>query len=236
MGHGSHSSLICANLGAEPISGEPRSTFRGRFEADLAMEACMPTVINGLPAHVLLIHVVVVLVPLGALFTALSAVWPAARHKLGFLSPLTCLIAFLFVPITIHAGRWLQQREHFTGALGQAIQKHANLGASFWVYALLLLIVSVAVWLIGRRYEFSLRPIPTAANGQPGNGGNDPGLGAGGMATATRTQPRTETRVLPIWASAVVAVVGVAVAGLVTWQLYRVGDAGAHAVWGNTLH
>jgi hypothetical protein len=193
----------------------------------------MPTVINGLPAHVLLIHVVVVLVPLGALFTALSAVWPAARRKLGFISPLTCLIAFLFVPITIHAGRWLQQREHFTGALGAAIQKHANLGATFWIYALLLLIVSAAVWLIGRRYDFSLRPNTAATNATATGGGT--GTGGGGTATATRTETRTQAEVLPIWASAVIAVVGVAVAILVTWQLYRVGDAGAHAVWGNTL-
>jgi hypothetical protein len=192
----------------------------------------MPTVINGLPAHVLLIHVVVVLVPLGALFTALSAVWPAARHKLGFISPLTCLIAFLFVPITIHAGHWLQQRQHFTGALGQAIQKHANLGASFWIYALLLLVVSAAVWLIGRRYEFSLRPNSPGARVDDVSGS---GGGVGTTATATRTQPRAETQVLPLWAAAAIAVVGVAVALLVTWQLYRVGDAGAHAVWGSTL-
>jgi hypothetical protein len=194
----------------------------------------MPTVINGLPAHVLLIHVVVVLVPLGALFTVLSAVWPAARHKLGFISPLTCLIAFLFVPITIHAGHWLQQREHFTGTLGEAIQKHANLGATFWSYALLLLVVSAAVWLLGRRYEFTLRPRPANTERQPVTPPSGT-VGGGGTATATRTQAAPQTQTLPMWASAAIAVVSVAVAGLVTWQLYRVGDSGAHAVWGNTL-
>ena len=64
----------------------------------------MPTVINGLPAHVLLIHVLIALVPLGALFTVLSAVWPAARARLGIFSPLTCLVAVVFVPITTNAG------------------------------------------------------------------------------------------------------------------------------------
>lgn len=189
----------------------------------------MPTVINGLPAHVLLIHVIIILIPLGALFTVLSAVWPAARHKLGFISPLTCLIAFVFVPITIHAGRWLQLHLAAGPAVEARIQKHANLGSSFWIYSLLLLLVSAAVWFIGRRYEITLRP--NAAQSQSTSEGTE--VGGGGTATATQTRTRSQTalQALPVWASALIAVVSVAVAIVVTWQLYRVGDAGAKAVW-----
>ena len=37
--------------------------------------------------------------------------------------------------------------------------------------------------------------------------------------------------VLPLWAMIVVAVVAVGVSAGATWDLYRIGDAGAHAVW-----
>jgi hypothetical protein len=181
--------------------------------------------INGIPAHVLLIHVVVVLIPLGALFTVLSAIWPAARHKLGFISPLTCLIALIFVPVTTSAGHWLQAQEHFTGALGARIQKHANLAHNFVLYALALFVVSAVVWWLGRRTEFSLRPAHGATEVGPATS-----TISGGTATAVRTRPQA-TRTLPQWASIAIAVVAIAVSAVVTWQLYRIGDAGAHAVW-----
>ena len=75
----------------------------------------MPTQINGLPAHVLLIHAIVILIPLGALFTVLSAVWPAAHRKLGFLAPLACLIGVVLVPVTTNAGEWLEEKIARTG-------------------------------------------------------------------------------------------------------------------------
>ena len=39
--------------------------------------------VNGLPAHVLLVHAIVVLLPLAALLLVLTAVWPAARSRLA---------------------------------------------------------------------------------------------------------------------------------------------------------
>lgn len=185
--------------------------------------------INGLPAHVLLIHVVVILVPLGGLFTVLSAVWPAARHKLGFISPLTCLVALVFVPITTSAGEWLRGRLHASGVLEQRIDKHANLASGFVFYALALFVVSAAVWWLGRRAEYSVLPARrrTEATAQPDGGG--------GVATATRVSARTEVKVLPQWQAVVVAVVAVVVAALVTWQLYRIGDAGAQVAWNGTV-
>jgi hypothetical protein len=176
--------------------------------------------IFGLPTHVLLIHVVVVLVPLAALFTGLSAVWPAARHKLGFISPLTSLIALIFVPITVSAGSWLKNQLHYSGALEARIQHHANLAGGFGWYALGLFVVSAAVWWVGRTYEFGvISHGARTANAEPD--------GAAG-AVATRTQ--TATRLPTLWAT-VLIVVSVAMSLLIVWQLYRIGDAGAHAVW-----
>lgn len=188
----------------------------------------MPTVVSGLPAHVLLIHVIIILIPLGALFTVLSAVWPAARQKLGFMSPLTCLIALVFVPVTTHAGEWLKTKLEQSGA-NPAIDKHAHLGRGFLPYALALFVVSAAVWWLGRKYAMSLRPVIASA-GKPIEASSG---GAG--KTATATQPRTETRIesatLPQWATILLAVVSVAVSAVAVWQLYRVGDSGAHASW-----
>ena len=63
-----------------------------------------PTRINGLPAHILLVHVVVVLVPAAALAVVLAAWWPAARRRLGVGMPALTFLALLFVPVTTHAG------------------------------------------------------------------------------------------------------------------------------------
>jgi hypothetical protein len=191
----------------------------------------VPTVIDGLPAHVLLIHVIVVLVPLGALFTALSALWPAARHKLGFISPLTCLIALAFVPITTNAGVWLKDHIHATGVLAEHIKTHEDLASGFVWYALGLFVVSAAVWWLGRNFEMSV--VPVSARGEVPERVN--GATSGGTATATRTQTRPQTRVLPQWASIVLAAAAVAMSAVIVWQLYRIGDAGSRSVWGGIV-
>jgi hypothetical protein len=184
--------------------------------------------INGLPAHVLLIHLVVILIPLGALFTVLSALWPAAHAKLGFITPLTCLIALVLVPITTSAGEWLKRQQNFSGELEQRIQHHADLAAGFVWYALGLFVVSAAVWWFGRVTGLRLRPVPAEPEYRTAPTG-------GGAATTTTVEPRAATaalsRTLPQWAAVTLAAVAVVVSALATFQLYRIGDAGAHAVW-----
>ena len=48
------------------------------------------TVVNGLPAHALLVHFIVVLAPLTALLVMLCALWGAARRHLVWSTPSTC--------------------------------------------------------------------------------------------------------------------------------------------------
>jgi hypothetical protein len=193
----------------------------------------VPTQINGLPAHVLLIHLVIAAVPLAALLVVLHAVWPAARRRLGILTPLVALAALVFVPITTHAGNWFKHylisSGRATGAWKDRIIKHANLGGTFLWFVIALFVVAVAVWLVGRRYDYGVLPDRRAQNGPR----SEPsGNGSGTTMTAVRTQPRSATRTaLPTWASALIAVVAVVVAVINVIQLYRVGDAGAQAVW-----
>lgn len=164
----------------------------------------MPVKFNGLPAHILLIHVVIVLVPLAAAMLVASAVWPAARAKLSFLTPAVAGVALIFVPITMNAGKWL--RDHLQNNIGNTdprIVRHTHLGYHLWPWALGLFVVSVAVWVLGRTYEMSWRP--------------DPAMSA--------------RRALPVWITALVAVAAIAVSVGAVIELYRIGEAGSRAVW-----
>jgi hypothetical protein len=117
----------------------------------------MLTQFNGLPAHVLLVHVVVVMTPLAALLAVLSALWPKARLRLGLLTPLIALVAVAFVPVTTHAGEWLQVHVDNT----ELVRKHVQLGDGLLVWAGLLFLLSAALWSIdfaaARRWS-----VPTA--------------------------------------------------------------------------
>lgn len=184
----------------------------------------MPTVVNGLPAHVLLVHVVVVLVPLGALGTALAASWPAAGRRLGVGVPVVCAVALAAVPVTINAGNWLRARFIvIRGGPTPSIERHANLGRSFWIYPLALFVVSVAVWWLGRRAD----AVGTGTTGTGTTGTAGTGT-AGARAGTSRagTVPAAAT-----WLRVGVAVLAVVVGAVTVWQLYRVGDTGAHATW-----
>src|SRR5205823_5424559 len=66
--------------------------------------------INGLPAHILLVHAIVVLLPLSALLLVVSAVWSKARRRLAGANALLAVFVLLLVPVTTNAGEWLERR------------------------------------------------------------------------------------------------------------------------------
>lgn len=103
------------------------------------------TEINGLPAHILLIHLVVIGIPLAALLTILSAVWPAARRRLGIVTPIVALGALIMVPITTNAGEWLQARV-YQGFTNPQIVRHAELGDELLPWAIGLFVLGVLAW------------------------------------------------------------------------------------------
>jgi hypothetical protein len=98
--------------------------------------------INGLPAHVLLVHAVVVVIPVAALLTVLSALWPAARRRLGIVTPIVALIALILVPVTTNAGSWLQSRVP-NAPLSAA---HAELGDTMLWFAIGLFVAALLAW------------------------------------------------------------------------------------------
>jgi hypothetical protein len=116
------------------------------------------SLVNGLPAHVLLVHFVVVLVPLTALALVVCAVWPKAARRLGPLLPLLAFVALVSVPLTTQAGEWLEG--HVDG--NALVRRHAELGDGLLPWAAGLFVLAAAVWWAGRRQS-----TPDAA--QPGS-------------------------------------------------------------------
>ena len=98
--------------------------------------------IAGLPLHILLNHVVVVLVPLTALAVVLHALWPVAARRLGIVTPIAGLIVLVAVPITINAGQALENAVTIT----PAVQQHADLGQTMLPWAIALFVVALALW------------------------------------------------------------------------------------------
>ncbi|APX04403.1 MULTISPECIES: DUF2231 domain-containing protein [Arthrobacter] len=99
--------------------------------------------VSGLPMHVLLVHATVVFVPLAALCTLLSLLWPAARRRLGIVTPLIALLALVLVPITTAAGSWLLDRVDST----PQINAHMQLGGTLLPWVVGVFLVALAEWL-----------------------------------------------------------------------------------------
>ena len=100
--------------------------------------------INGLPLHPLLVHVVVVIWPLAAICAVLGVVWPAARRKLGVITPILALIALVFVPLTTSAGESLEKKTP-PDAL---VERHAELGDQALIWAAPLFVFAFLWWAL----------------------------------------------------------------------------------------
>ena len=163
--------------------------------------------VNGLPAHVLLVHIVVVLVPLTSLLLVLVAVWPAARARWVGLTVALAVVTLAAVPLTTEAGEWLEHRLPHS----EIIETHAELGDTMlpWAVGLAVTALAVAVrsWLTGR-----------AQPDAPGS------VTAPGVRQTTGAVGGTAVTV-------VIAAIAVVVAAGSVVTVYRIGDSGATASW-----
>lgn len=98
--------------------------------------------VNGLPAHILLVHAIVVLLPLAALLLVLTAFWPAARARLAGPNAILSVLVVLLVPLTTSAGEWLEGRVPQSDLL----HKHTELGDGAIFYALPIAVLALVVW------------------------------------------------------------------------------------------
>ncbi|MFC4033399.1 DUF2231 domain-containing protein [Streptomyces polygonati] len=161
------------------------------------------THIDGLPAHVLFVHFVVVLVPLTALAAVVCAVQPRYARRIGLVLPLLGLVTLGLVPVTTHAGEWLESR------VGDdpLVREHTELGDGLLPWAAGLFLVTLAVWWLGRR---------PAQSAEPAAGGASAGRARWTSPTVLRT-------------AAVVLAVAVSAGAVV--DVYRIGESGAKAAW-----
>jgi hypothetical protein len=105
------------------------------------------SLVNGLPAHVLFVHFVVVLVPLSALALVVGAVWPKAARRLGLILPVLAFATLVTVPLTTEAGEWL---ERHVGS-DPLVRRHAALGDGLLPWAVGLFVLATLVWWMTRR-------------------------------------------------------------------------------------
>jgi len=104
------------------------------------------TTVNGLPAHILLVHATVVLLPLAALLLVMTAAWPAARRRLAGPNAILSIVVVVLVPITTSAGEWLESRVPDSALL----HEHTELGDTAIFYALPIALLAVVIWWRGR--------------------------------------------------------------------------------------
>ena len=100
--------------------------------------------INGLPVHPLVVHAAVVLIPLSALGLLLMVFWPRFSRSLGWLVSLGAAVAAVAAFVAKESGEALE------GRVGEPGFDHAELGDLMPIFAVVLLIATVGLWLLDR--------------------------------------------------------------------------------------
>ena len=102
------------------------------------------TTFNGLPAHVLLVHFIVILSPLTAVLAIVCAVWPAARQRLVWLVLGLAVTTSVLTPLTTQAGEWLERRE----GRSPLLHAHTELGDTMLYFSLALVAAAALLALL----------------------------------------------------------------------------------------
>src|SRR6187200_1470493 len=104
----------------------------------------MPENVFGLPTHIVLLHIVVVLLPIAAVATIAVVASSWFRHRYGLVVVAATFVTTLFVPLTSQAGESLAER------LPEApeIQTHADVGKQLVIWAAVFGVCLAAVVLL----------------------------------------------------------------------------------------
>ena len=174
----------------------------------------MPQNLFGLPTHILLLHVVVVLLPLAAVAAAIVALSGRFRHRWGIATVVATFVVTLFVPLTTQSGESLAARL----PTSVSIARHASIGhqVMYWAAAFGLLLFAMVVIDLIRRATVSREELSTSER------------------WATRYLPTAWRTSTPAWSPGAFrvaqALVLVAAIG-VTVMVVRAGHSGAQSVW-----
>jgi hypothetical protein len=172
--------------------------------------------IGGLPAHPLLVHAVVVLLPLAALCAVALALLPRWRRKYGWPVLLLTAVAVGVVPISETAGQQLLSK--LTMLDSPLIQRHTDLGEELLPFSLGFGVAVILLLVAGRLADREHAAQAAAQQPAPAEGSDPAEVGP--------TVPKLWRRVAML-----ASVLVVATALATTVQVVRVGDSGARAVW-----
>ena len=176
--------------------------------------------INGLPVHALVLHAAVIFVPLLALGALVYAVVPRWRSKIGWAVALLAVIAPLSTLVAKLSGTQLYNRlidQGLSGRGKEILDDHMSFGTTTWWLSLALGLVSLVMVGLTVRSRTPDRTMVTAGSG-----------GGATLAGEAEARPAAVPRVVEI----VLAIAMVVLAALAGYYVFRTGDAGATAVWG----
>lgn len=108
------------------------------------------SILDGLPAHILLNHFVIVLMPLTAILAILCAVWPAARQRLIWLVLVLAVGTAIVTPMTVSSGQWLIDH---ADKQSQMLNHHADLGHTMIYFAAALLVAAALLGVLHVRQQ-----------------------------------------------------------------------------------
>lgn len=161
----------------------------------------------GLPAHPLLVHAPIVLVPLCFIAAILMAVKAEWRQRFGIPTAVLAVIAAVMVQLAIGSGEELEQRVRES----DLIEKHSQLAenARPFVFLFALALVGIAVWDVLQRRRAA-------------QAGSE--VEAAGATAGTRSSKLVS----------VAMVVTVLLGAASTYMVVQTGHSGAKATWHNT--
>lgn len=165
----------------------------------------MESDVFGIPAHPLLVHAIVVLVPLAAIGVVLCAVWPAARRRLVVATVLLALATVVLTPLVTESGEELEEQV----PRSELVHEHAESGEQALGYVLALLVGAVAVGAL-------------AATDRWGRVDDDGTTTLGG-----RPVGRSARRAL----GATAVAVALLASATSVYGIVRIGHSGAEATW-----
>ncbi len=166
----------------------------------------------GLPAHPLLVHIPVVLLPLtaiGAVAVAVSSTW---RRRLGWILVVLSGISLVFVQLAIGSGESLQEGVEGTGS-ERLIHEHSQIAEQLRPFAFLFFVALTAY--VGYTWWREREAITSSDS-------------AAASPAGTATMTRTVARQPIVITLAVLTVVSGAAATV--WTV-RAGHSGAKATW-----
>ena len=170
----------------------------------------------GLPAHPLLVHAPIVLVPLCFVAAIFMAAKPEWRRRFGIPTAVLAVVAAISVQLAEGSGEALEERVRETNL----VERHAEIAelAKPFVFLFALALVGVVVWdQVQRRTAGGSRAAGSEVETESST------------SSTSSTSTATASKLISI-----AMVVTVLLGGVATYEIVQTGHSGAKAVWDDT--